>query len=87
MEAATPAQIWWVTAEDSAGTRVTVKGRGAQLALTAMTEEVALNAKCDCGQPIALSDRAQYADPYTCRWRLAGRRFEPTHPRTPAGPI
>jgi hypothetical protein len=66
---------WWASCIDSAGNRLTEHGLGPTMALAAITERVASTCRCECGRPIAISDRA----PQGCRWRLEGTRFVSGH--------
>lgn len=70
---------WTASAWDALGNRVTAGGLGPAMALAALTEQVALTRRCECGRPIVLSDKALYVNGGACRWRLAGARFMPTH--------
>ena len=75
----TAGAMWWAAAEDHNRTRLSATGLGPVMALAAVTERVALTTRCGCGRPIAISDRAIYAYPNTCRWRLHGHQFRPDH--------
>ena len=75
---ASTAPTWSASALDSVGNRVAAAGLGPGNALAALTERIAGGLRCECGRPIAISDRTLYGGG-ACRWRLQGQRFVSGH--------
>jgi hypothetical protein len=63
----------WYAQVSYRGARImTDEHRSPSLAAAALAERLLAGAACRCGQPVTLSDTRE-----GCRWRLAGRRWEP----------
>lgn len=69
----------WYAHAKYRGARLQVQDhRSPSAAALALAERILTGGRCRCGQPVALSDAAP-----GCRWRLLGKRWEPSCDASP----